>query len=465
MSDLLALLHSSAGSLSAHSAYSATVSHNLQNANTPGYARQRAELAAVLPSDRITGAFIGRGATIQAVSQVRDRFLEAQVPSALGRAASSTAESAALASVSALDPQGGLGDAISGFYSSLRALSQNASDPGLRQAAVSSARGMALAFNTTARSLADTRSGLDAKIAGDVEEANSLAQQVASYNREIKIARNSGNAEPNDLLDARQRVQDRLSELTGATPVITGEGDVNLVLGQGAPLVTSDRAATLSTLASPTNGGHLAVRLTPYGSTATPDAVGLAGEIGGLLSARDGALLTAEGRLDTLAVDLSNAVNTSHRAGYGLDGVTGRDLFTPGTPATGTAARMTVDATVLADPSRLATSATAASLPGDATNLLQTLATERVPLTGGLDAAGSLSRTISEFGAAAQRMASLSQQDSTMLDNLQGMRESVSGVSIDEELVNMMRAQHAFEAVSKVIQTTDQMLQTLMQLK
>ena len=104
MSDLLSILNSGSSSLAAHRAAAATASHNLQNANTPGFARQRAELAAMTPAHDLGYGQVGRGVTVTTITQSRDRFLERQLPGALSSQARSTAEADVLESLSALDP-------------------------------------------------------------------------------------------------------------------------------------------------------------------------------------------------------------------------------------------------------------------------------------------------------------------------------------------------------------------------
>ena len=292
----------------------------------PGYARQRADVEAALPAERVNNAYIGRGAVLGTVTQVRDQFLEAQLPVAFGNSAGSDAASSVLGAVEVLDPQaqGGISDALAGFYSALTQLSQNPSDPGLRQTAVSAARTLSLSFQQTRASLEGTRSGVDQRLVGDVSEANGLATKVASLNTQIRIARASGGA-PNDLLDVRQKAVDRLAELTGAVPVPTNTGDVSLFLSGGAALVSGDVAGTLAAAPDGTNGGHLALQLSASGITSTTVA---GGEMGGLLSSRDGALRSAVDGLDTLAWDLAGAVNTVHQGGVDLDGNAGQPLFT-----------------------------------------------------------------------------------------------------------------------------------------
>src|SRR6266568_6165172 len=136
MADLLSILSGAATSLAAQRGLTATAGHNIDNANTPGYSRQTANIEATVPAEQVGGAYIGRGATLGTVTQARDRFLESQIQATLGNAAFSTAQSDALQAFHGLDPNatGGLSDAISGFYSALSALAQNPNDSGLRSA-------------------------------------------------------------------------------------------------------------------------------------------------------------------------------------------------------------------------------------------------------------------------------------------------------------------------------------------
>lgn len=469
MADLLSILSSSAASLAAQRAAAAIASHNLQNANTPGYARQRAVIAATLPAQQAGGAWIGRGASLAQVTQARDRFLEQQLPAALGQAARSAAASSVLEAVQVLDPEaeGGPGDALGGLHAALTQLSQAPSDPGLRQAAVAAARTLALSLNRARQGLEDARAGADARIAGDLSEANDLAAQVAALNREIRAARAAGAGEPNDLLDARQRAADRLSALTGAAPAATSEGDLSLLLPGGAPLVAGLQASTL--LPRPGPDGHLAVGLAIGGVSAD---VAPGGELGGLLDASAGPLKDAVTALDQLAWAVGNQLNAAHRAGYGLDGSTGLDLLDVGTTPAGAARRIAVAAAVAADPARLAT-ATAAGQPGDGGNVLALLATstariatgQGADLLAGLDATGALSRITGAFGAAARGLAATAAQDAGLADHLAGLRESATGVSVDEELLEMEKAQRAYQAISKVIQATSEMFDTLLKLE
>ena len=464
MADLLSVLNQAVWSLGAHRAAAATAGHNLQNVNTPGYSRQRVSLSAAQPSEVESGQFLGRGVMLGQVTQVRDRFVEAQVPGALAAAARSSAESRSLDAVTVLNTTApdGLGRALDGFFGSLRTLSQSPGDASLRQTTIGSARTLAAAFNRTAGALASVRDGIGGELANSAGEVTELASRFADLNARIRAARATG-AEPTDLLDLRQGAQDRLIELTGASPVPDASGDIALVLARGGALVSGDRAAALATLPDPTNGGRPALRLVPAsGKPVTLAAADVGGALGGLLSARDGTLASAEARLDALACDLATALNTRHAAGTGLDGSTGRSMFDVGTTSAGAASRLSLSAALVDDPRALAT--TAGGGAGDGTNLQSILDVERSALAGGRNPASTLAGIVAGFGSDAARARSSSDQDSAYRAQVDELRSSASGVSIDDEVVAMTRAQRGYEAVSRVVATTNALLDTLLSL-
>jgi len=468
MADLFSLLGNASTSLAAQRGLSQTASNNLQNVNTPGYSRQRAELAAVLPGERVGGAFLGQGAVLAGVTQARDRFLESQVPANLASAARYRAQADAVSSLAAfnLEQPGGPAAALNSYFGAMRVLSQNPSDVGLRQAAVNSAQAVGIAFNSASQQISSARAAVDERLKGDVETINQLAERLAALNKQVRQARADG-ASPNDLLDARQKVQDQLVEMTGAVPVPAANGDVGLALGAGVSLVTGDQAASLKVLANPSNNGLLDVRITPSGGATSRaiDSTVLGGSMGGLLEARDGTLKKALEGLDTLAYDFASATNAAHQPGVALDGSSGADLFNVGASSSGTAGRLSVNAAIVADVKLLQASDAGGSLPGNNKALLNVLAVADQALTSGQTVLTGMSQLTSSFGANVASAQGLAEHHEALKAHVEGLREATSGVSIDEEMVHLSRAQRAFEAVSKVIQTADQMLETLMKLK
>lgn len=462
MADLLSILSGASTGLAAQRAVTATASHNIENANTPGYARQTANLETLTPAEQVNGAFIGRGVTLASVTQARDRFLEAQIPQAMGGAAFYSAESDALQAFHGLDvtDAGGLGSAISGFFTSLRALAQNAGDPGLRASFLGAGQAMARSFQTTAAGIESTRSALDAQASGLAGEITAEAQAVAQLNVQIGMAQGSG-AAPNDLLDLRQKHLDKLAELAGARAIPTSNGGVDVALAGGISLVAGGSSAVLTT--APNASGHVDVRIAfPAGATpSTLSSSALGGSLGGTLQARDVDLTASLDSVNTLATQLADRLNAQHALGDTPLGAAGGPLF----DASRGASAMSF---LISDPSRLAMAGRGLG-PGDATNANALLDLESEPLDpadpNSKDPQSTVSEIVADFGNAAESAKATADQDGAWKDNLTTLRESYSGVSIDEEMITLQKAQRGYEAIAKVLQTADQMLQTLMNLR
>ena len=466
--DLVGVIMNAGQSLGVYRAQVATTSHNIANANTPGYARQEAVPTETSPDEEIgINGYIGRGVELAGVVQARDKFVETQISVAFANSSSSSAQSDALSTVSALDPQGqgGITDALGKFYSALRDLNQNPGDMGLRQAVVQSAQSVSRAFNLAASSLASARSGIDQNVATLADKTNSLLTSVADLNRRISLAVNSGR-NPNDLLDIRQNQLDQLAQMIGTRPVPDDHGNVNVVLPDGTCLVSGIVASQLGVQANTSNRGHYDLTFSPPdGSKATAlKGSELGGQIGGIIAARDQTLGTAETNLDTLAYDFSSAVNAQHELGYALDGSTGNDMFTALASSQGAATNLAVDPALLANPSLVAAASSPTSGPGDSTNLQVIIATESAKLTNGLDVQQGMAKLTSDYGIAVNMVDDNAAFDKNLLADLSSARESVSGVSVDDELIHLTAAQTAYNAVTKVITTTSAMLDVLMKI-
>jgi flagellar hook-associated protein 1 FlgK len=466
--ELIGVLMNAGEGLGVFRAQVATVSHNIANANTPGFARQEAVPTETAPAETIgTNGYIGRGVSLAGVVQTRDKFIEAQIGAAFSNSANSTAQTDVLSTITALDPQGqgGITDAIGKFYSALRALNQNPGDMGLRQAVAQGAQTVTRAFNLASGALESARGGIDQNVASLADKANVLIAGVADLNRKIALAINSGR-NPNDLLDIRQNDLDQLAQTIGATTVPDSHGSVNVVLPGGTCLVSGVVGSKLSVQSNPQNRGHYDLVFTPPdGSKPSAFASGeLGGQIGGLLSARDETLGTSSANLDTLAYDFSTAVNAQHEQGYALDGSNGHDMFVALVGSQSAATDLAVDPALLANPALVAAAGSTTSGPGDASNLQALIATESASLTGGLNVEQGVAKLTSDFGIAVNMVSDNAAFDKNLLTNLTSARESTSGVSVDDELIHLMAAQNGYNALTKVITTTSLMLDTLMKL-
>jgi flagellar hook-associated protein 1 FlgK len=238
-----------------------------------------------------------------------------------------------------------------------------------------------------------------------------------------------------------------------------------MVLPGGSVLVSGVSALKLNTTMDVSNRGHLGLVVTTLdgGSPVAIASSSLGGAAGGSIAARDGALKEASDGVDALAFEVANAFNAQHRQGFALDGTDNHDFFTVGLQ-TGAAATFGVDDAVVANTGLIAAASSATTVPGDASNLARLVATERQALSTGVDATSTLSRLTSKYGNATARAEAVAEQDTSFLEHLTEAREAISGVSVDEEIVNLTKAQRAFEATMKVITTADEMLESLMKI-
>lgn len=447
-------LSGGARALSAHRAAAATASHNIENASTPGYARQRATLE-TNPAEAIAPVgFIGTGVRVQGIAQARDRFVEARLPALFASAASSTARSTALSAVTSFDPERGakLSSRMSSFFAAMRELQVRPTDAATRRAAVAATDDLTRGFNAAGKDIENARRAIDSDLASRAPQVSQLLATVADLNRSVKIAAAEGGGPPNDLLDQRQRAVDAVVQLTGAVVIPGDDGDVSLALPSGESLVAGESAAKISA-ANDSTGRLTFTAQRPGGALKVISNDAWGGTFGGSFSARDNDLGTAATSLDATADTVAAAINVAHASGFALDGSTGRPLFT-GSGARGIA----VDPGIKNDPSLLQLSADP-TRPGDAGNLITILSIEQS------NPADALANIVAIFGEASRAANIDAEANLDLLNHGLNLRESVSGVSVDEELVELQRAERSFQAAAKVISTADQMLQTLLDLK
>jgi flagellar hook-associated protein 1 FlgK len=471
MSSLLGTLQQGARGLAAHRGASDVASTNLQNVNTPGYARQRAELVTV--SGTPTGnSVLGGGVHLRTVAQLRDAFIERQLPQARADRHAAQGRADGLSTLALQEPSSSesVASRVASFFNAMRQLSAHPQDTALRQTVLSEAQHLSRSVRREAQSLTDAAAAIDARLGDQLPRVNELSASIVRLNRAIREASTQGT--PNELLDQRQRAVDELSELTGIIPLRAQNGDVTLSLPSGVALVSSTGAATLRAQPDPANNGHTAIVLTKVDGNGsfTLSRGDLGGTLRGLMDARDVDIAAAATNLDNLAFQFGSAVNAAHGAGFAPDGTTGRGLFVVGATAAGSALNFTVDAAVAGNPAALqAASAldplTGRPAAGDGRNALALLALERSPLPSGAPPATTAATLVGNLGNAIATTKGEAEATKLHLDHLHGLREQASGVSVDEEMVELMRSQRAFEAVSKVIKTADDMLNTLLGLK
>lgn len=454
MSGLFGIINLGLSALIAHRNALNTHSHNLANVGTPGYSRQDAVLTnnPALPAmgghaASLMGGQYGTGVRVATVRRLHEAFLGLQsrvFGAALGRWSSTTVPLREAESILAPSPDEDLSALLDRFWDSWESVANQPEDIALRYGLRETAATLADTLRDTAQRLQSVRLSLDAGIQERVEEVNALAREIAEYNRQISVAY-AENRGPNDLLDRRDLLLDRLSTLCGSL-AFNSEGGHLIVYADGRPLIeglTSHPLSVTSTAAgmvvsSSYDGAAVEIR---------------SGEIGGLLSARDELIPSYLAELDTLTATLVAEVNSRHAAGFGLDDVTGRDFFVAGS----TAADIALDPAVVADVGAIA-AASGPGAPGDGSVALS-IANLRTTQVAGSRSLGQLAQSL--LGTVAHDVADADLQvriHQAALDQIRQQQQSVAGVSIDEELAYLTLSQRAYEAAARVITAADEML-------
>jgi flagellar hook-associated protein 1 FlgK len=437
--------------------------HNIANVNTPGYSRQEAILQENRPLNDRPGQ-VGSGVQVAEIRQQVDRVVEDSLrrsSSALGTY--DAARSWLLRVQDSLGTSGeqGLGATINEFFQAWQDVSTNPADLTARTVLLSRANTLALQFNRTANDLDRQRQGIDTEIGQTITDINGLAAKIAGLNQEISLAESRGQ-QANDLRDQRRQLLGALSTEIGISTIEDSTGQVTVFVGKGHLLVDRERAYQLAGVADAGNSGLQDVRY--IGSSGSSvDLTSLIGEgrLKGLLDVRDQHIPAAQGSLDTLAASMVARINQQHRAGFGLDGSTGQDFFA----TAGVTARTL--AVALTDGRAVAASSTAAGIPGNNTNAVAIagLQSQAVAFLSGQTFNQYFNSTVTTVGTQAQAAQRNVAAQEIVHEHLEARRAEISGVSIDEELVQMIQSQRAFQAASRVITVADEMLQTLLTLK
>ena len=329
-----------------------TTGHNIANANTDGYHRQGIIQSTSTPL-RTGSGFFGQGVQVDTVMRSYSRFLDAQVAQSQAQASYQSTLNAQLSQVDNLlaDTDAGLSPALQDFFTALHDVAASPASVPSRQSLLSSGSALAARFNSLNSRLDEMRSGVNSQIAATVTEINSYAQQIASLNTRILTARQNPAQPPNDLLDQRGALVEKLNAVVGTSVVDQSDGTINVFVGNGQNLVIGQQAMKLAAVQALDDPQRLEVGFVLGAATGRVDPSLLqSGSLGGLLEFRRNALDPAQNALGRVAIGLAQSFNDQHRLGQGLDGALGGDFFSVPAPfvtaKTGNAGTLTVSAAV-----------------------------------------------------------------------------------------------------------------------
>ncbi len=306
-------------------------SHNIANASTPGYSRQRVDFAAVEPQF-MGGSYVGRGVTVASISRSYDALLSTQArgaTSAFSRLDTFATNAEALSNLFA-DTSTGLATSLQKFSNAVQGVANDPTSTAARQVLLSEADGLRQRLNTYDTRLQQINAQVNAQVGSEATAITGLAKNIAQLNEQIVVAQNTTGAPPNDLLDARDQQIAALAAHVGVSVVNQADGSADVFIGSGQPLVLGPKAGTLVAQQDPFEPTRITLAYTS-GSVTTDLGNALSGgSIGGLLDFRSQLLEPARNQLGQIAVGVASVVNAQHREGMDLSGALGTDLFSVG---------------------------------------------------------------------------------------------------------------------------------------
>jgi flagellar hook-associated protein 1 FlgK len=449
--------------------------HNISNANTPGYSRQVAGLIATDPyavptmnRNAIAGQ-IGTGVEANEICRMRDEFVDRRTQyenASLGywdaRHRNFNQLEVTMAEPTDLEGGASIGSQLNEFWDALQKLG-NANRPdnvAVRSVVREKALNLCDTIRSTYNQLKSLQQDLNTEISVRVGRVNSIAQEIAGLNREIAKVVSMGN-QPNDLLDHREQL---VNELAGLTDISLQSDELNryTISISGMMLVSKDTAFAIETQVNTDDTDSIPDGMNEVVWAYNGEDVNLSnGELKGLMDMRDTEIPYYLESLDTFTTTLVDKFNTQHALGFGLDGNNGRLFFETGSDAS----NITLAADILDAVNGL--NNIAASRNGQVGNGENALELAGLIKDQSFVALGDASLSdyygglIAKLGVDAEKAKVTYKNQKTLINHLQNMQESVAGVSLDEEMANMIRFQNAYNAAARIMTALDEALDKL----
>ncbi len=424
---------------------------NISNVNTRGYSRQRLDVNPVLP-EILAGFTLGSAIQGDTLRRIREDFVDRQFWSQNSLLSQYTTEESLLRQIEGVLPSSnetGLGTMLDEFWSAWNSLANDPESSVVRTVVRDRAQTLAMSFNRVYREFASFQSTISDEINARVGEINRIAAQIAELNK-------LGPVSNPELEDQRDRLVEQLSGLTNTE--VQRSGNNVSVFVSGLTLVSGRTSYEIAAKKTPGDGGMDQISTVIAGTNLEINVA--SGELGALLMVYNEDIPVLLDRLDTLAVTLAEEVNAIHRTGFNLAGVTGLDFFADTTEG---AASIAVNSTIVDDVELIATS-DALGEPGNG-NIAKALADLGDREVIGNQTIGQYYRAlVGSLGNRIQEISFLESNQRKIVNHLEMQRQSVSGVSMEEEMVRMVQLEQAFTAASRLVAVADELMRTLLEL-
>jgi len=520
-------------------------SHNIANANTEGYSRQRAVHSTTDPYTAPgfgmpEGAGqVGTGVEIEEINRIKDQFVEGQIWEKKQSQSYWNRRSDGLSRIENIfnEPSdSNLSAAFDKFWQSLEDLSNNPEDSAVRATVKERANTLVDSFHSIDEQLTAYKKSLNGDVKTTVDEINSLGKRISDLNEQIAHIKGTGK-NPNDLMDTRDRLIEELNQKVNVRTRKNDRGYINVSIG-GMSFVSGDAVNELKTETVSGSPNEDIIKFAELDKKANINS----GELAALIDLRgaggEGIIPDQKEKLDNIANTFANRFNEIHNSGYDLNKDAGEDFFLSDDGSNINADSIILNGTIDNDISKIAagslsdnrdvvtvedngtyngdeysvtidknnstytlknlttdtTIATNANYTGDsftaegltfnvedsgtafvnnnigsgdnALNLADTIKSDELDFNndGNIEGTvmGKYESVISSLGVQGQRANQMVENQDTLVNQLENKRQSISGVSLDEEMANMIKYQQAYNASAKLISNANRMLDSLM---
>ena len=451
----ISLLNIAKDGLLAHQTAINLTGSNITNVDTPGYTRQRPVFSSWGSVDK------GTGVGIEKIERVYDRFLGVQINDKMHDVGYSEAKKGALENIEIIfneSSSSGINELLNRFWSSWEDLSANPAGQVERDALVSASQNLASVFRSSSDELVSVQNDANAEIAGLIHQANGYISDIADLNGKIAAIK-TGKGDANNLIDKRVEALKGLAGILDFQCLEDSDASVNVFLSNGMPLVIGDRTWELGLKENPANSFFYDVVFRDDPAEEVLNNVVTKGKLAGFLEVRDDKVVNYLSDLDSLAASIIAEVNAQHQLGYDMGHNLGGVFFEPATAA----GDMRVSTDIAEDVNKIAASETVNDDGGNA-ELIGAIK-DKLVMNGGTSTFNSYYASF--VGKIGQDLADEERgldHHTDIMNQLINKREGISGVSIDEEMINLARYQLGYNSAARLCNVADELIDTLLNL-
>jgi len=411
-------------------------SNNIVNADTDGYTRQTTTVSGSYAKSGLYGDPLAapNGVDLTGYQRIRDALTDRRYYDQAPKKGEAEAEQGYLSQVELFfnepSTDGGVNAVINSFFNGFKEATDSPTSTGVRETILNRGGNLATIFNDAAAHLDNATAQVADELTVRLDEINDYTTKITNLSKEIKIAQANGGF-PNDLLDQRDLLLDKLADMANISVTKHGDGTIDLTVGSFAAITGNVKTDAVAS--------DLATGVT-------------AGRYKGLLDLQNTIIPGQRAQLDAIAKGIIDQVNTQHAAGFDLNGAAGGAFFSGADAAS---MSMAID-----NPDELALSSDGSGGSG-ANGLAISNLRDKTGVIGGASISGAYNRFITDLGNAVQSAKTQVAVATSLTNAVRDQRDSVSAVSLDEEMTNLIRFQTSYGASARAVSAMDEMLDKL----